>query len=265
MKKGIIYLVTNILNNKKYVGQTLTTFEYRKRRHLKNAFIFNYPMKFYQALRKYGEHNFIWSILEKDIDENLLDDREIFWIKHFDSFNNGYNMTIGGYTIRGYHHSQEAKDKIKLKLRGKSNLDHYVKRYGEEKGNNMYNQYIESMKNRKGIKRLDNLIKKYGEIEGKNKYDNMIEKIKQMRKNKGATNTLQSLINKYGENKGKEIYNNFSNKMKNKKDSNETKEKKTAAKVQYWKLNKGKKDSEETRNKKRDARYRYLKNKKGEN
>lgn len=221
MKTGIIYLATNILNNKKYVGQTYTSLGYRQSQHFNNAFKFNRDSKFCQALRKYGKEGFTWSILEYDVLETILDDREIYWIAYFDSFNNGYNMTEGGHTIKGYRHTQETKDKIKTTMQGKSNKDHFIKRYGEEKGNEMYNQYIESMKNRKGKNRLDVLIDKYGEVEGRLKYNNMVDKIKEARKRKGSTNTLDKFIEKYGEEEGKIKHEEFSNKMKAIKRSDE--------------------------------------------
>jgi len=239
MKLGIIYTATNLINNKYYVGQTRTSLNYRKNKHFQNAFNLNHENKFYLALRKYGKENFKWNIIEKDINETQLDAREIYWVAFYDSFNNGYNMTEGGHTIRGYRHTQKSKDRIKSKMQGKSNLYHYIKRFGEIEGKIKYDQYIENMKDRKGKKRLDVLIDKYGEIEGRIKYDIMVAKIKEMRKNKGATNTLQSLIDKHGEEKGNESYNAFSNKLKNRKWTKEMKNKKSLAMKKYWANKKG--------------------------
>jgi len=49
----------------------------------------------YNAMRKYGNDNFIWNELEY-CKENELAERETFWIKYFDSYHNGYNSTTGG-------------------------------------------------------------------------------------------------------------------------------------------------------------------------
>ncbi len=238
-KTGIIYLVTNIINDKKYVGQTYTLFESRKRRHYRNAFEYNQPFTFYNALRKYNKENFKWEIIEKDIEISSLDEREIYWINFYDSHNNGYNMTDGGRTIRGYHHTEESKRKNGEKHKGKSNLNHYITRYGEIEGRKVYDDYINKMKDRKGKKRIDLLIEKYGEIEGRKKYELMVESIKLMRKNKGATNTLDYFIKQYGEIEGKCKYEIFSNKLKNRKDTEEARKLKSDRKKQYWKNKKG--------------------------
>lgn len=48
-------------------------------------------------------------LIEYDVPEGKLDEREIFWIKFFDSYNNGYNLTEGGSSTRGYKHTEEYK------------------------------------------------------------------------------------------------------------------------------------------------------------
>lgn len=67
------------------------------------------------ARRKYGPENFGYEVLEEitcDTDEELaarLNEREIFWIAEYDSFNNGYNNSIGGGGASGYKHTEEYK------------------------------------------------------------------------------------------------------------------------------------------------------------
>ena len=51
--------------------------------------------KFHKALRKYGKDNFTQEIIE-EVDDKLLDEREIYWIRFYDSFKHGYNSTVGG-------------------------------------------------------------------------------------------------------------------------------------------------------------------------
>lgn len=89
--KGIIYKVTNKVNGKSYIGQTRYTLEFRWRQHQHkkdNTY-------FHNAIRKYGVENFNIEILEECNYEDL-NSKEIFYIAKFDTFKNGYNLTIGG-------------------------------------------------------------------------------------------------------------------------------------------------------------------------
>ena len=47
------------------------------------------------AIRKYGKNNFSVEVLE-ECQENLLDERERYYIKYYNSYNEGYNLTLGG-------------------------------------------------------------------------------------------------------------------------------------------------------------------------
>ena len=91
--KGI-YLITNIINNKKYVGQS-TDIQRRWKDHIrfssdqdKNI----YCPKLYRAINKYGIDNFKFEVLE-DLSSVSGDitEREEYWIKYYDTVNSGYN------------------------------------------------------------------------------------------------------------------------------------------------------------------------------
>lgn len=93
-----IYKITNQINNKSYIGQSIDV-EARLKEHVRNI---KYPQKtniLYQAMRKYGVENFLFEILEECPIDNL-NDREIFYIKLYDSYYNGYNATLGGKSGR---------------------------------------------------------------------------------------------------------------------------------------------------------------------
>ena len=49
----------------------------------------------HKVIHKYGIENFEFSIVE-ECDKSLLDDRECYWIRFYDSYNKGYNCTLGG-------------------------------------------------------------------------------------------------------------------------------------------------------------------------
>lgn len=89
--KGIIYKITNKVNNKSYIGQTRYTVEFRWKQHQHKKD----NVYFHNAIHKYGVDNFLVEVLEECNIENLSS-REIFYIAKYDTFNNGYNLTIGG-------------------------------------------------------------------------------------------------------------------------------------------------------------------------
>lgn len=93
-----IYKIENLINHKIYIGQTN---DY-KRRFLehKNKGYKKETKVLYYAFDKYGIENFDFSIIE--FVENY-NEREKYWIKYYDSFENGYNMTEGGDEPPTFH------------------------------------------------------------------------------------------------------------------------------------------------------------------
>lgn len=92
-----IYKITNKVNGKVYIGQSIDI-EQRLARHKRDANRisfkhYHYPL--YRAIRKYGLENFSFEIVE-ECDRNSLNDREQFYIQNFQSRINGYNQTEGG-------------------------------------------------------------------------------------------------------------------------------------------------------------------------
>ena len=58
----IIYKVTNIINNKIYIGQTIHSLNIRKSQH-ERSHEYGYKTAFSNAIKKYGKENFIWEII----------------------------------------------------------------------------------------------------------------------------------------------------------------------------------------------------------
>jgi len=91
----IIYKVTNKINNKCYIGQTIRSLEQRKHEHSRDIKKFN--IVFYRSIKKYGWNSFEWKVLEKCDTKEELDEMEFHYIKQYNTFiPNGYNMTWGG-------------------------------------------------------------------------------------------------------------------------------------------------------------------------
>lgn len=93
---GFIYQISNDINDKVYVGKTLSSIEKRFNEHCKDAFRIRCEKRpLYDTMQKYGIEHFTISLLgEYPVEE--LSDREVFWIKEKNSFHNGYNATTGG-------------------------------------------------------------------------------------------------------------------------------------------------------------------------
>lgn len=120
---GIIYKVTSP-SGKVYIGQTIGQFKVRRRRHEHCAFhekSSSYNTKFSYAIRKYKE-KLLWEILYY-VNEDELNLCEQIEIKKYDSYNCGYNGTLGGNDagFRGRKHSIEAKQKLSEQKKGKNN------------------------------------------------------------------------------------------------------------------------------------------------
>lgn len=105
---GYIYKVTNKINNKIYIGQTIFSLEERWYRHQIKAKLDKTNNKFYNAINKYGIKNFYPEVIE-ECPEEELDNREKYWITYYDSYNNGYNSTLGGEGTILYNHNEILK------------------------------------------------------------------------------------------------------------------------------------------------------------
>ena len=97
MLRNVIYKLTNIVNNKCYIGLTSREFSIRWQEHIKKLVEGEHENKHLQrAWNKYGSENFIFEVIEEVENPYLLPQREIYWIDYFDSYYNGYNETLGG-------------------------------------------------------------------------------------------------------------------------------------------------------------------------
>lgn len=101
-----IYKITNLINGKIYIGQSVDI-KKRWRQHKRNSQIKGreYDKYLYRAFRKYGLENFSFEVIE-ECNEDLLDEKEQYYISYYDSYNNGYNMTQGGQYNKDFYSSK---------------------------------------------------------------------------------------------------------------------------------------------------------------
>jgi len=117
-----IYKIINLTSGKVYVGQAVSHILNHKRYrpyghegrfkcHISEAFSQKKNQSHYlnNAIRKYGVNEFVVELIEY-CELNQADDREIHYIKHFNSlFPNGYNLKNGGNV---FTHSEESKRRV---------------------------------------------------------------------------------------------------------------------------------------------------------
>ena len=97
---GYIYKITNLVNNKMYIGKTESSDPFQRWKEHLNDYNKNRNEKrpLYEAMTKYGINNFTFEVIEKT--ENTSE-KEIYYINLFRTYIgfkdcNGYNATLGG-------------------------------------------------------------------------------------------------------------------------------------------------------------------------
>ncbi len=148
----IVYKITNLLNGKIYIGQTVQSFEHRISGHLSNAkhngdFLNENSIDY--AINKYGWENFHSEVVEICNSQDELNEREKFWIKILNcKFPFGYNLTGGGGGIIGFtsqkgkHFSAKHRAKISASNKGKIFSDEHKKKLSDaHKGKKLSNEH----------------------------------------------------------------------------------------------------------------------------
>lgn len=112
-KYGVIYKITNLVNGKCYIGQTISAINHRFNQHIYKSKEKNIERIISKAIRKYGKENFKIEEISVAYTQEQLNFAEEFYIKSFNTISpNGYNlMSIS----EGYgRHSEETKQKMRI-------------------------------------------------------------------------------------------------------------------------------------------------------
>ena len=115
-----IYKITNKINGKVYIGQTIRPVQYRFHRHINDAMRNIIDTHFARAIRKYGPDQWLLEVIDNAETQEELNQKEQYWIQYYNSVEEGYNETnainkCGGNTYRSK--TEEEMEVIKEKIR----------------------------------------------------------------------------------------------------------------------------------------------------
>lgn len=94
---ALIYKITNKITKENYIGKTTRTLSVRLAEHKRDCDKYTgNNIGLYNAIQKYGWDEFEIEVIEDNIDNNLINQKEQYYIQLFDSYRHGYNGTSGG-------------------------------------------------------------------------------------------------------------------------------------------------------------------------
>lgn len=96
-----IYKITNLVNEKVYIGQSARGVTERFHRHIQDAMSERLDTHFARAIRKYGPDNFTVEVIDSADTQDELNQKEQYWIQQYDSIRHGYNETDATYKCGG--------------------------------------------------------------------------------------------------------------------------------------------------------------------
>lgn len=109
-----IYKITNIQNNKVYIGQTIRPIEQRFHRHINDAMNNILDTHFARAIRKYGKDSFIIEEIDTAQTQDELNQKEQYWIRYYDAVNKGYNETDAINKCGGNTYQSKTEEEMKI-------------------------------------------------------------------------------------------------------------------------------------------------------
>lgn len=111
MRHKYIYKIENVVNKKRYIGQTqrryLSSRLCAHKNKLRKGCHFNKHLQ--NSFNKYGEHSFVFALVEEVPPEQDITEREQYWIDYYKA---EYNKRLAADTNLGLKLSKEHKRKI---------------------------------------------------------------------------------------------------------------------------------------------------------
>ena len=117
----IIYKITNSINGKVYIGQTVQKNpKMRWYDHQAKARCgVNQPL--FNAIRKYGVENFTWEVVDQADSLEALNKLEEQYVEQYDSMNSGYNVRKAGgnklHNVTSIEKMKESQKKVHSRRR----------------------------------------------------------------------------------------------------------------------------------------------------
>lgn len=110
-----VYIITNTINDKIYVGQTIRPIEDRFKRHINDAVSNILDTHLARAIRKYGSENFVVEQLDQATSQEELTAKEYEWITRLNSTDPeiGYNETASMYKCGGNTYLSKTEAELK--------------------------------------------------------------------------------------------------------------------------------------------------------
>lgn len=153
----IIYKITNKINGKSYIGQTVGSVRHRWRQHCHST---SHCSALRNAIKKYGADSFYISVLSECTDLTTLNDAEIYFIEHFQSLAPyGYNLVTGGDSKKC---SDETRSRIAAARRGKpgprlgkkTSVETRLKQSLAQKGRRLSDSHVRSLTAAQRLRRI---------------------------------------------------------------------------------------------------------------
>ena len=108
-----VYKITNQINEKVYIGQSIRPIEERFKRHLTDSLNNVLDTHLARAIRKYGKDSFYIELIDVANTQDELNKKEQYYIKEYNSIINGYNETDALYKCGGNTYKSKTTEELK--------------------------------------------------------------------------------------------------------------------------------------------------------
>lgn len=181
----LIYKITNNVNSKIYIGQTIGKIEARWKRHTWECTKKRNAMAITSAIIKYGEENFIIEKIDDAKTINELNEKEVYYIMLYNTISpNGYNLDIGG---KNFKRTEETCKKMSMSKKNREVSEETRKKLSiSHLGHIMSPETRKKLSDINKLKTIDKKVREAASLKNSKSYilikDNELYVIKNMKK-----------------------------------------------------------------------------------